>query len=81
MAFEFLLYIAAIMIFYDLLLHLIDLKEVFKGKSKKPFFAIGYLFDYLSKEDKIRRETIYQIFWSIYWTIALSLILVYFILS
>ena len=68
MALDVILYIVGVMIFYDFSLHLLrlimGLEKARKIKYYWPTFLIG----------KTKR---YEIFWAVYWGIALVLVIVY----
>lgn len=67
---QFLLYVLGVMIFYDLCIHLIYLfrKEDIFIKRKINFWPN------FGKGDKFNRNH-YQIFWTIYWLTAFSIVL------
>jgi hypothetical protein len=80
MAFDLILYAVAAMILYDFSLHIDDILKAFgkTSKAKHPLGS-GRLFDHLSKGNELKREKIYQTFWSIYWGTASLLIVIYII--
>jgi len=76
---EVLIYIILVMIAYDLSLHVFDFLRVRGAIGAKHPLGAYRLFDYLSKGDKEKRKKIYNLFWMIYWAIALILLIVYLI--
>ncbi len=78
---KWILYVLAILIFYDLFLHLYELLQIFNITKKRNPFSVARLFDYVSKGDTQKRRKVYQIFWTAYWGIAFALFLAYFSLT
>jgi len=70
MALDFILYIVAFMILYDLSLYIYD---YFFNKT----LLEDKIFDHFSKGNKTKRFKIYNIYWIIYWLIAFVLIIIY----
>jgi hypothetical protein len=71
MALNFILYILAAMIFYDLSLHLLELVLGRQGARKlKPYYPT---FKIRGK----RSRKYYTVFWTAYWGIAFALVIVY----
>ena len=69
-----LLYILLAMIAYDFSLHLWEL--MFKQGILSMRHPLGAyrVFDYCSQSDPVQRKNIYELFWTVYWGIALILL-------
>jgi hypothetical protein len=70
-------YILAVMIIYDFSLHVFDLLLHAKLTTHKHPLGIYLVLNYFAGNDAQKRKTIYNIFWTTYWGLASTLIIVY----